>query len=205
MEKRDLVLIAPTWRVWLNAHKAWNESRRQLSFGWRESDFVKQWMSLLTAPELAEAAERKGLQIGFLPHPNLFGLVASLQLPHYVNMFNMETEDVQQLFARAAVFVTDYSSMAFNAGFLGRPCVYFQFDQERFLEGDHLCRPGYFDYQRDGFGPVATTATEALEAIVASVEYGTNPATIYRERMDATFVLRDTGACKRIVTEIEQL
>ena len=41
-----------------------------------------------------------------------------------------------------AVLVTDYSSIAFNAAYIERPVVYFQFDADRVLGGAHVGQPG---------------------------------------------------------------
>ena len=60
--------------------------------------------------------------------------------------------------------MTDYSSIAFNAAYIDRPTVYFQFDGELVLNGGHVGRRGYFDYVRDGFGPVTTELDDAVQA-----------------------------------------
>ena len=99
--------------------------------------------------------------------------------------------------------VTDYSSMAFNAAYLGRPVVYFQFDAESFFSGANASRPGYFDYARDGFGPVATTVEAAAEAVVTLLKDGSG---IYATRMDERFAaIRDGKCCERTVAVIESL
>ncbi len=95
--------------------------------------------------------------------------------------------DVQEYFARARLFVTDYSSMAFNPAYLERPVVYFQFDEDKVLDGGHVGRAGYFNYRRDGFGPVTLTAADAVAAAVAALEHGSEPMEPYRSRIEATF------------------
>jgi hypothetical protein len=95
--------------------------------------------------------------------------------------------------------------MAFNAAYLDRPVVYFQFDAERALEGGHVGRPGYFSYPRDGFGPVARTATEAVSAVEHTVAAGKRPLPQYQQRIDSTFVARDGRCCERTTAAIEAL
>ena len=67
--------------------------------------------------------------------------------------------------ARTAVFVTDYTSVAFTFALLRRPIFYYQFDQNDFYGGSHNWRSGYFDYARDGFGPVAQSEGELIQHI----------------------------------------
>ena len=97
-----------------------------------------------------------------------------MDLPDHVEALSYEGRDVQEFFARAAVVVTDYSSIAFNAAYIDRPVVYFQFDADtrarrRRTSGD----AGYFDYDRDGFGPVTQTVPAAQSAIADIVRGGT--------------------------------
>ncbi len=203
--ERNLILICPTWRDWLTLPVQRGNQRRQVIPGFWESDFMKHWYSLLTNDNLLRAADEHNMHIAFLPHPNLRDVLTDGTLPDYIEMHSIESEDVQQIFARTALLVTDYSSMAFNSGFLGIPCIYYQFDEDAFWSGDHPSRPGYFDYRQDGFGPVVTTEADALLAIAEALKLAPDSQPVYRDRMDKTFTLRDESACERVVAEIEKL
>ena len=80
--------------------------------------------------------------------------------------------------------------------------VYFQFDADRMVAGDHVGRPGYFDYRRDGFGPVAESTDAAVRAIVETVRTGRRPAEPYAARIARTFPDRDGRCCKRITDAV---
>ncbi|MDT0275019.1 bifunctional glycosyltransferase/CDP-glycerol:glycerophosphate glycerophosphotransferase [Blastococcus goldschmidtiae] len=205
-DERDLLLIAPTWRDWLVPPLAAGTQRRSVNVPeFLETDYARNWLALLNSPELAEAAELQGLTVAFLPHPNLQSILSGIELPPHVLPLTFVGNDVQRLFARASLLVTDYSSMAFNAAYIDRPSVYFQFDSDRMGTGSHVGRQGYFDYARDGFGPVTYELEDAVRAIVESVKNGPVPAPEYAARIDATFPMRDGRCCERVVTEIEQL
>ncbi|MBS4752054.1 CDP-glycerol glycerophosphotransferase family protein [Nocardioides sp. zg-ZUI104] len=197
--ERDLLLVAPTWRQWLVKPLTVGSQRRATAGEVLETDFVQQWLAFLRDPALTAVAQRQNLRIALLPHPNLASLAEQLDLPEGIEMFGFDG-DVRKLFARAAVLVTDYSSMAFNAAYIDRPVVYFQFDADRVLGGAHVGRAGYFDYGRDGFGPVATDVAAAVEATVETIEHGRAPAAPYAERIAATFGQRD-GRCRERVFE----
>jgi CDP-glycerol glycerophosphotransferase (TagB/SpsB family) len=92
--------------------------------------------------------------------------------------------------------------MAFNAAYIERPVVYFQFDRDRVLSGEHLGRRGYFDYERDGYGPVAATYDEALTAITETVDFGAKPRPEYASRIHEAFPHRDGKCTERVYKAI---
>lgn len=201
--ERDLILLAPTWRTWLAAPIIEGTMRRE-EYGEDvlESEFMVNWLGLLRSDALRDAADKHGLKIGFLPHPVLQPLLPRLNLPDHVVPLSYEGQDVRRLFARSAVLVTDYSSVAFNAAYMERPVVYFQFDAERVEAGEHNGRRGYFSYVDDGFGPVAGTLEAAEEAIVASVNAGRTTQEPYLSRILDAFPQRDGGCCQRVTKAI---
>ncbi|GAA1798183.1 CDP-glycerol glycerophosphotransferase family protein [Nocardioides hankookensis] len=202
-ERRDLLLVAPTWRNWLAMPLIDGTQRRPVPGAeFFESEFFQRWMAVLRDPRVAESCRRLGLTIGFLPHPNLSEVLEGLDLPDHVRQVSFVGTDVRELFARGAVLVTDYSSMAFNSAYIDRPVVYYQFDRERVISGDHVGRTGYFDYERDGFGPVTTTHDEVVSAVLAALDHGPTPAAPYDERIEATFPVRDGRCCERVTEAI---
>jgi len=207
-EDRDLILVAPTWRRWLwlpLAPFAPVSGRRQAEDEFWNSEYFRNWNALLRSPRIAEAAARRGRRVAFMPHPKMQAILARMGLPAHIRLLAYVGNDVQELYARCALLVTDYSSVAFNAAYLNCPVVYFQFDQEQMMSGGHVGRPGYYEYLRDGFGPVVIDVPEAETAIVAAVDNGPCPAPEYQARIDQTFVNRDGRACARLVAAIEEL
>lgn len=201
-EKRDLVLLTPTWRQWLVESLAEGSQERQLGRAVLESDFVRQWMGLLKDPDLARACADAGLQLAFLPHPNLQRLLEQLDVPEHVTTLSYQGSDVQEYFARSRVLVTDYSSIAFNAAYLERPVVYFQFDADAVLSGAHVGQRGYFEYERDGFGPVTPDRESTVRAIIEAVEHGGAPLPEYQRRIEETFPQRGGGCSERVVQAV---
>ena len=170
-----------------------------------DSEFLRCWTTIARSPEVSTAAARSGRRVAFMPDPNFQPLLPDLDLPPDVLRFTYATDDVQSVYARAALLVTDYSSVAFDVAALDRPIVYFQFDRNEVFSGGHISRGGYFDYERDGFGPVALDSAAAIAAIVEAIERGPRPAPVYQARIDRTFTNRDGHACARVVAAIEEL
>jgi glycosyltransferase involved in cell wall biosynthesis len=204
-EACDLILVAPTWRNWLVPPLKPGSQRRVIDKHFFETEYAKEWTAFLRSEELAELARRTGRRVAFLPHPNIQPVLSRMDLPDWVLRLSFDGTDVQEYFARAAVLVTDYSSMAFNTAYMDRPVVYFQFDAERVAAGGHVGRAGYFEYARDGFGPVVDRVEDAVAAVeqVAADGYVASP--VYQARIDATFPQRDGQCCARVTAAIEAL
>ncbi len=200
-QDRDLILLAPTWRRWLTVLGPGKRKSTISPAEFLATDFGINWLGLIRSEQLKALAERQGARVGLLLHPDLQALSDHLDLPDHVVVLKYADIDVRATFARARVLVTDYSSVAFNAAYIDRPVVYFQFDRERAWNGEHNDRQGYFDYERDGYGPVALTLDEAITAVVDTVEFGPSPRPEYLARIAEAFPVRD-GRCTERVFEV---
>lgn len=185
--ERDIVLVMPTWRNYLVSDLKSASDDRELLGALAETEYGRALATLLRDPEL-ERLQEAGARIVFMPHPNMQRYLPQFDLPPHIEIVSYLDADVRDMIVRAAVLVTDYSSTAFNAAYLRRPVIYYQFDQEEYRRG-HTERAGYFDYERDGFGPVLTEPTAVVEMIARAIA-GDFPAE-YTARTDAAFPVRD--------------
>jgi glycosyltransferase involved in cell wall biosynthesis len=200
----DAILIMPTWRKYLTEETTQDGMRRTKVDDFLASDFARNWQAVLQNPRLRSLAEAHGLKVIFAPHPNMAMYLPDLQVPDWIEQIDVrQGVSYQSLFARAAVAVTDYSSAAFEIAFLQRPVINFQFDFDSVFAGGHICRPGYFSYKDDGFGPVAETPDAFLQALEATLEGREDP--VYAERRANAFPFRDGGCCERVCQAVERL
>ncbi len=139
-----------------------------------------------------------------LLHPNLQPLRARLDVPDHVQMLTFEDRNPRDTFARCRVLVTDYSSMAFDAAYIERPVVYFQFDRDRMFSGVHSYPEGLLRLPAGRLRPVADTYEEVVRAITETVEAGPHPAGPYAERIRDAFPLRDGDCAERVYQAIVQ-
>jgi CDP-glycerol glycerophosphotransferase (TagB/SpsB family) len=201
-DERTLVLVMPTWRKWLLQGSGAGNGRTARP-GFAESPYVRNWLGLVASGSVRMAAAERGLEVVLLPHPNMAPHLRALPVPDHVRVADYAADDVQDLLVHATHVVTDYSSTAFDAALINRPVLYFQFDAAEFHSGaDHIGRPGYFDYERDGFGPVAATLPDAERMLVDLIAGGASPTEPYATRIRDTFTVRDGHACERVVAEI---
>ncbi|WIE66327.1 CDP-glycerol glycerophosphotransferase family protein [Curtobacterium sp. MCLR17_036] len=202
-EERDSIVIMPTWRQVLLGASIPGSNARAKGENFAASEYAQQYGALLRSERLRAVAERHGKRIVFMPHPNMKPHLDEFDVPSSVSLLGYDDNDVQAVLARACLVLTDYSSLGFEASFLHLPVVYFQFDAQEFFNGMHIGRRGYFDYERDGFGPVAPDVDAALTAIDEYAEQGWQIGTPYRERVAETFTLRDGRSSERVVHAME--
>lgn len=200
-DPQKIITVIPTWRKGLGDHPDPRTGAWTLNPDFVDSDYCRFYRCLLSDRRLIEAADRLGYSIQFRPHPNLgqyaalFGANASVELLD-------EGTSYRDIFAKSALIVTDYSSVAFDFAYLEKPVIYAQFDRDEIFKGSHTYKKGYFDYERDGFGPVTETVDETVDRIIAYMEDGCRMDEKYRQRADEFFAFHDRKNCERIFNEI---
>jgi CDP-glycerol glycerophosphotransferase (TagB/SpsB family) len=150
-------------------------------------------------------ALEQNVEVCLLAHPNVAPFLTVDTVPDHVRLLDWSSVKVQEELARCHMLLTDYSSVAFDVALLGKQTVYFQFDEAAFFAGSQPFRRGYFEYRRDGFGPVATSVPECLEQIRDIAESGFAVAQPYDGRIESTFTLKDGNACSRVYQAIRGL
>ncbi|MCD8199910.1 MAG: bifunctional glycosyltransferase family 2 protein/CDP-glycerol:glycerophosphate glycerophosphotransferase [Coriobacteriaceae bacterium] len=207
-ESAPEILVNPTWRNDLAGPIIQNSALRETSPVFMESEYKRRWESLLASARLQEIAERYGCKVVFFPHANILPYVEEgmFTVPDYVELASADGDaSIQDYFSRASVCITDYSSTIFDVAFLGKPCLYYQFDKDSFYAGSHSYIQGYFDYEKDGFGPIAETEDALLDELEQIAERGFVSAEEYTGRMDETFIFRDGRCCERVYEAIKGL
>jgi CDP-glycerol glycerophosphotransferase (TagB/SpsB family) len=125
---------------------------------------------------------------------------------NFNNVFqkNYKIPDYQTLFKESSLMVTDYSSVAMDFAYLYKPIIYTQFDKNEFFK-QHAYVKGYFDYERDGFGPVVYDYKSTIDEIIKNLESNCILETEYKTRIDHFYQYHDKNNCKRVYEEILKL
>ncbi len=204
-DERDLIVIMPTWRQYLVGPPIPGSGRWARNPDFAASTFAKKYTELLTSKRIRDLAARTGKKIAFMPHPLLGEYLDEFVLPSDVDVLDFAVDGVQDVLARAAAFVTDYSSLGFEAGLLDIPLVYFHFDFSQFFSGSHSGRQGYFNYERDGFGPVVETVDGMYSALSGIADRQYRSEDTYVARTAATFPVRDGQSAERVLGAMKAL
>ena len=202
-EKR--LVVMPTWRGGIFEERTRHLTKDERLQFFRDTAYCQAWKTLLHHPQLLAALQQYGWRIDFLPHSNVQPFLAAFEFPDTVQVVSMKEQNFQDVLRAADGLLTDYTSVAFEMALLRKPVFYYQFDREDFYGGGHNWRPGYFDYERDGFGPVAFDEDSLLQQLVDFFAQGGTVPAVYRQRMEQAVPLDDEQACQRCFDCIQGL
>ena len=199
--KEKLILILPTWRKAIK--QSYDKNTTSVYFdGFKETEYFKYYNSLINDERLLAAMRKAGYKGLFCIHPIHMKQAVDFEA-NDVFAVNEGYVNYNDVFARAAMMITDYSSVLFDFAYLRKRILYTQFDKEAFFEAQTYDE-GYFDYERDGFGPVCKTYDETVRAIIDAVQSDCAVQPEYKKRMDDFFAFSDQDNSKRILKEIKK-
>ncbi|EAJ6013708.1 capsular biosynthesis protein, partial [Campylobacter coli] len=194
------IVIMPTWRANI-VGVALGSSKRGLQSDFTQSEYFKKWNLLLNSNILQKLCEKYDYTVVFNPHRNIIPYLKEFNIPSYIKIAS-QNESLQKLFCNSSLMITDYSSVAFEMAYLNKPVIYYQFDHEEFFNS-HTLQKGYFDYEKDGFGPVVENEENLLKQLENLLQNDCNPFGIYKDNIDSTFAFKDGKCCERIYKVIK--
>lgn len=198
-----MILVMPTWRQWI-ASPDYGTVDAEHFERFEDTKYYKKWNGFLNSEAFGKMLEGKNLRAVFYPHRLMQKYIEYFQCnSERISICAFPEGDVHELLKKASILITDYSSVAMDFAYMGKPVIYYQFDYLKFRKY-HL-EEGYFDYIKDGFGPVCNS----WEAICREVEYieksGFSQNSIYAKRAYSFFDLKDKNNCKRTYEAVKGL
>lgn len=198
-DREKLILILPTWRKSIKASYDINTTSVYYK-GFRDTEYFKHYNNLINDARLLEVMRKHGYKGLFCMHP-----IHKEQTVDYtendVFKVNQGYVDYNDVFARAALTLTDYSSVLFDFAYLRKPVIYTQFDKEEFFS-NQTYDEGYFSYEQDGFGPVCYDYDSTVDALINAIENDCQNSPEYLKRADRFFAFNDKENSRRIFEEI---
>lgn len=201
-KEKNQILVMPTWRKWIGMTNKDSNSEKDIS-NFIKSEYYNTYKSLLTNKKLNDLLEENNYNLIFYPHP---------EMQRFISLFNSESrriiianrkeENLQSLLKESKILITDYSSVAFDYGYMKKALIYYQFDDKRYCR-EHF-ESGYFDHKRDGFGPVVKNEDDLLLEIEKYIKNIGNRE-MYVERATNFFKLHDNNNCMRHYEAIREL
>ncbi|MCL1990428.1 MAG: glycosyltransferase [Defluviitaleaceae bacterium] len=139
-EKKKKIFVMPTWRDWLDS---------ALREDFIATNYYQTYKKLLDDPFLGQLLIEKGLELHFLLHPKFKMYSQEFRSTHanmYVHTFG--EVDVASMLMACSILITDYSSIAWDMYYMGKPIIFYQFD----LRDYEAYQGAYIDLERDVFG-----------------------------------------------------
>ena len=194
------LLVMPTWRDSVVGNIVAGGKDRTINDDFMQTSYAQHWYELLHSEPFKKLVKEYGYEVVFAPHINIAPYIEMLAIPSYIQVWqaNKATTSMQQLFQQSQLMITDYSSVAFEMGLLGKTTLYYQFDKEEVFSGGHTYQQGYFDYEEDGFGPLVTDQDSLLVALKKLLQNNGKPLSLYENRIKETFAFQDTNNCQRV-------
>ena len=202
---RGSIIVAPTWRSQFAAIYSSESMETVIDLEiLKNSAWLSHWREAVSRLNHRLSSDGQGERLKFLVHPQLSPIV------HYWHEIGMpdvgflfyEDDKFQERLGGASLLLTDYSSVAFDAGLCQVPVIYFHFESELDVSNGHTT-PGWFSYANDGFGPVAKTADEVLSLHAELTTQRYHSASKYRDRASAILTLGDGLASSRTIEAVE--
>lgn len=203
-ESKKEIVIMPTWRQYLMGEQI-SGNIRKLNSDFINSDYAIHWQSLLHSKKLKTLSEKYHYKILFYPHSNIQPYLSEFNIPSYIVIKHHFDGSIQNVFKSARVMITDYSSVAMEMAYLKKAICYYQFDRDEFFAGKHTIQLGYFDYFKDGLGPVSINEEELLNNLEDILNNNGKPSKKYISRINSTFKFYDGKNCERVLEAIRNL
>ena len=202
-KKEKRILILPTWRNSIKESFDTVTSESIYFDGFKDTAYFKFYNDLINDPRLLDCMRRHGYTGVFGLHPVHAKQAVDYQGNDVITVHSGYL-DYQKEFARNSMMITDYSSTVMDFAYLKKPVVYAQFDKEEFF-ASHTYTEGYFDYERDGFGPVCYDLESTVDAMIRMMEKDCKLEPQYEERINSFFAYTDDQNCRRTVEAILNL
>ena len=143
---------------------------------------------------------RKGYTGDFYLHPSFMKQCNDF-VENDVIRVGKEPADTNLLIGQCSILITDYSSAQFEGAYLDTPVIYPQYDADTFSD-NHTGNDGYFDYEKDGFGPVCYDLDSTVSSIISYIENDCENIEPYKTRAKEFFVYRDHNNSRRIFEKL---
>ncbi len=199
-DSKKIIAIMPTWRKSLSGKVNKAAGTRDYNPNFKNSEYFKFYNNLINDSRLLKVMNEFGYKGIFVVHPS--------HKENYIDFNDNDCfevvsgfADYQRIFKEANLLVSDFSSVPFDFAYLHKPVIYAQFDKDTFF-GEHIYNEGYFEYERDGFGPVIYDYKETVETIIEYIKSDCILEDKYAKRIDKFYKYTDKNNCKRVYDEI---
>lgn len=184
------ILYLPTWREW--------------DYGIEPSEFesteyFRKIVSFLKDPKTSQLVTDQHIVLHVELHPFC---------KPYLNIFKQQIGDIDHVefafgnisdeIVKSDLLITDYSSVCWDFLYQNKPVVFYQFDQERYLND----RGSYLNFDTQLFGPVCKTESELLIALHG---YINGEEKVSQRLRHHYFTHIDNRNCSRVYSVIEEL
>ena len=194
---KDMILLMPTWRNWLGRESSDN---KHLEF--MQTEYFKRWNEIITSQTLIDILAKYNKRLLFYPHRNMQKFLGCFKSKDdRIEVADWKDYDVQESLKKAALLITDYSSVFFDFSYMRKPVLFYQFDEKEFREKQY--EEGYFNYRDTVLGKWTDNAPQLFENIEEQLKK--DCALMEEDTIKTIFPYWDTENSMRIYNKIKSL
>ena len=193
-----IILIMPTWRKSIKRYKNSLILKKLHSETFKNTQYYKFYNSLINDKLLIDIMKLYNYKGILCLHHNFEAQWIDFNSSDEFEI--KENCDYQNLLMNSSLLITDYSSVFFDFGYLKKPVIYSHFDYEEYRLEDYS--EGYFNYKRDGFGPIYNNISSIVQSIIKSIKSNNTITKKYLKRIDNFFSFHDENNSERLLKEI---
>ena len=198
---KNIILIIPTWRKIIKTPKESLVFNKIHSDNFKSTKFYRFYNSLINDKFLTKIMKLYNYKGILCLHYNFAALWIYFEKNDAFEI--KESCDYQELIMESSLLITDYSSVFFDFGYLKKPIIYTHFDYEEYRE-QHV-EEGYFNYQKDGFGPIYNNINSTINSIIESIKNNNTMNSKYLKRINNFFTFFDENNSERLFQQINKI
>lgn len=199
IKTENLILIYPTWRRYIKGTINLLNHQFIKSEDFKNSTFYIFYNNLINDEQLLNILDKYNYKVVFCLHPNFAEQKIVFNINKYIRIKGKCRQ--QDILAKASILITDYSNIFFDFGYIEKPIIYYHFDYNEYRQ-NHIPE-GYFNYERDGFGPVCKDIKCIFKNILFEIENKNKVRKKYIRRIKRFFKFNDMKNCKRLFSKIK--
>ncbi len=183
-EKKHITIFL-TWRGYLPV----NDPKKL-----KESEYYQKIISFSKLQQVIND------EVLIILHPNMKTIYDQIsQDLSGVEVQMIQNVEIQKILADSKVLITDYSSIAFDAAYIDKPVIYYQFDKDEFFN-NHTYEENskLFCYENDAFGDLVYTEEELLSSLTRIKDNEYNVEEKYQIRKENQFESSSLSSSERI-------
>jgi len=198
IKNENIILISPTWRNYIKGTRDLITHESIQSENFKKTNYFKFYNALINNDKFLDFMNKSNYKGIFCLHPNF---EAQLRYFNKNKLIHLEENcNLPELILRSSLLITDYSSIFFDFGYIQKPVIYAHFDYKEYRNKQFP--KGYFDYQKDGFGPICFDIECTIKTVILEIKNKCKLKYLYLKRIKRFFRFFDNQNCYRIYNEI---
>ena len=195
---KKIILVFPTWRMYIKGVIDLHTHESIKSDNFLNTTYYNFYNDLINNPILISKMKKFDYKGILCLHKNFKEQYILFKTN---NLFKIKKScNKQKLLIESSLLITDYSNIFFDFAYINKPVIYSQFDYNEYRNNHY--KKGYFDYKKDGFGPICYNINCTIKTIISLIEKKCKLRKYYKNKIKKFFYYIDDLNTKRTYEKI---